>query len=332
MENRKKAHIELAFQSRTESMEADGRFDYEPFWGDHLPVAVGKTFFGKEMALPIWVSSMTGGTQLSRQVNHHLAQACAEFGMGMGLGSCRILLDSPQYFPDFDVRAVIGNQPLLANLGICQLEQLIDQKATGKIDDLMGRLDADGLIIHINPLQEAFQPEGDRLKRSPLEILEEYLQNTPHKLVVKEVGQGFGPQSMRKLLQMPFEAIEFGALGGTNFTLVELHRQVGLQPELFFPFSKIGHTAEQMVQLVNHQKQELGDAVQVDAIIISGGITNVLDGYYLTEIAEMPAIFGMGSAFLKHALHGYAALHNYVASLEKGWQLAHQFLKVRKTH
>lgn len=330
MEDRKKAHIELAFQSRCESHQADPRFDYEPLLGNHRRMDASGTFAGKHMALPIWVSSMTGGTQMAHQINHHLARACAEFGMGMGLGSCRALLDSSDHLPDFDVRATIGAQPLLANLGICQLEQLIDQKATGKIDDLMGRLDADGLVVHINPLQEAFQPEGDRLTRTPLEILEEYLAFCPHKVVVKEVGQGFGPQSLRKLLQLPLEAIEFGAMGGTNFTLVELHRQTGLPAELFLPFSKIGHHAEQMTLLVNAQKKELGHAVQTKSLIISGGITQVLDGYYLTHIAEMPAIFGMGSAFLKHALHDYTTLRHYVAGLEQGWQLAHQFLKVRK--
>ncbi len=330
MEDRKKDHIELAFRSRTNSVEADNRFDYEPALGNHRPVPINHCFFGKTMTLPIWISSMTGGSPLSHQINHSLAEVCNEYGMGMGLGSCRILLDSDKYMPDFDVRAVIGKQPLLANLGISQLEQLMDQKNTGKIDDLMERLDADGLIIHLNPLQEAFQPEGNQLSRSPIDILDEYLQCSPHKLVVKEVGQGMGPRSLRRLLQMPLEAIEFGALGGTNFTMVELHRHNGISTQHFLPFSKVGHTAEQMTRMVNQQKHELGDAIQVHSLIISGGITNVLDGYYLTEISEMPAIFGMGSAFLKEAMDGSASLHNFVAGLAKGWQLAHQFLKVRK--
>ena len=82
--------------------------------------------------------------------------------------------------------------------------------------------------------------------------------------------------------------------------------------------------------MVNQQKQELGDAVKVQSLIISGGINDVLDGYYLTSISDIPAIFGMGSAFLKEALNGYSALQNYVAGLEQGWQLAHQFLRVKK--
>ena len=330
MEERKMEHINLAFRSRTSANDADNRFDYEPALGSHQPVEAGSYFFGKKLTLPIWVSSMTGGSALSRNINVNLAQVCAEFGMGMGLGSCRILLDKPEYLPDFDLRSIIGSQPLLANLGICQLEQLIDEKGTGKIDDLMEKLDADGLIIHINPLQEAFQPEGNRLRRNAVEILEEYLQFSPHRLVVKEVGQGIGPRSIRQLLQMPLEAIEFGALGGTNFTVAELHRQSDLSLEQFLPFSRVGHTAEQMTRMVNQQKQELGDAVKVQSLIISGGINDVLDGYHLTSISDIPAIFGMGSAFLKEALNGYSALQNYVAGLEQGWQLAHQFLRVKK--
>ena len=331
MEHRKKAHIDLAFNSRTAPAQADNRFLYEPLTGHHQPLRETTAMAGKLMRLPIWISSMTGGTQQARVINQNLAQACAEFGMGMGLGSCRILLDDAQYMPDFDVRPIIGKeQPLFANLGICQIEQMIQAQSLQKVDDLLNRLDADGLIIHVNPLQEAFQIEGDQLQRPPIETIEAYLAATHHRVIVKEVGQGFGPTSLKQLLQLPLEAIEFGAFGGTNFTLLELNRTDPDMAEVFSPFSKVGHTAEEMTHMVNAIVAANNTQIKTKSLIISGGINNVLDGYHLTGISKMPAIFGMGSAFLQHARGEYKTLQKYVQGLQKGWTIANQFLKVRE--
>lgn len=331
MENRKKAHIEQAFNSKTEPSQADRRFLYEPLAGNQQPPSNHCTIAGKPLQLPIWISSMTGGTEQARQINHNLAQACAEFGMGMGLGSCRILLEEPQHLPDFDVRPIIGKgQPLFANLGICQIEQMVHAKTLHKVDDMLHRLDADGLIIHVNPLQEAFQIEGDQLQRPPLETIEAYLTTTNHRVIVKEVGQGFGPTSLKQLLQLPLEAIEFGAFGGTNFALLEINRTDPDLAELFRPFSKVGHTAEEMTRMVNAIVLEEGKNIKTKSLIISGGINNVLDGYHLTGISKMPAIFGMGSAFLQHARGEYKALQKYVQGLQKGWIMANQYLRIRK--
>ena len=181
---------------------------------------------------------MTGGTSRAGLINKNLAQACAEFGLGMGLGSCRILLDDRTYFNDFNVRPIMGNEvPLFANIGICQLEQLLASKEVDKLNELVANLQADGLIIHINPLQESFQPEGDRLKRPAIEILEDYLEQTNILTMVKEVGQGMGKDSLKALLQLPLESIEFGAFGGTNFSYLELNRSNSMAAEVFRPFS-----------------------------------------------------------------------------------------------
>nr|WP_321409199.1 isopentenyl-diphosphate delta-isomerase [uncultured Carboxylicivirga sp.] len=331
MEDRKKDHIDLAFSSRLDGNLADNRFDYEPMMGTHSKKDLSFEFADKKMRLPIWFSSMTGGTKRAGTINKNLAQACAEFGMGMGLGSCRILLDSPEYFDDFNVRPVMGDDvPLFANIGICQLEQMMENKTEEKLDELIQKLQADGLVIHINPMQEAFQPEGDLLKSPPIEILKEYLAKTDLRIIVKEVGQGFGKESLRQLLALPLEAIEFGALGGTNFSLVELNRSEAVAAEVYNPFIHIGHTAENMTQTINQLIDKMGYRVKVNNLIISGGISSILDGYYLTEISRMPAIFGMGSAFLRHSMGSYDKLRNYIMKLENGLQLANNFLKVRQ--
>jgi len=331
MEDRKKDHIDLAFSSRIDASQVDNRFEYEPMLGTHQPTLQNIPFAGKSLKLPLWVSSMTGGTQRAATINRNLAKACAEFGMGMGLGSCRILLENPQHLDDFYVRPILGDDlPLFANMGICQLEQMLQEKSTDQLSELVEKLEADGLVIHVNPLQEAFQPEGDRLLKPALELLQEYMELTSLKIIVKEVGQGFGINSLRELLKLPLEAIEYGALGGTNFSLVELNRSNAIAAEVFRPFINVGHTAEEMTQTINQLSDELNDSdIKTKQLIISGGISSLLDGYYLTSISKLPAIYGMGSAFLRHGMGAYEKLHDYVAQVAYGLNLAQNFLKVK---
>jgi len=331
MEDRKRDHIDLAFSSKLDISQADNRFEYEPLLGTHSKQTNSYTFAGKSLKLPLWVSSMTGGTKRAGTINKNLAQACAEFGLGMGLGSCRILLESPEHFKDFNVRPITGPEvSLFANIGICQLETMLRQGSTDQLNELVSKLDADGLIIHINPLQEAFQPEGDNIIRPPLDTLQEFFETSESKIIIKEVGQGFGKESLRQLLQLPIEAIEFAALGGTNFSLVELNRSDAVSSEVYNPFIHIGHSAEEMTLAVNELIKEMSpDSINVNQLIISGGITNLLDGYYLTSISKLPAVYGMGSAFLRHAMRDYENLRQYVEKIAYGWQLASNFLHVK---
>lgn len=331
MEERKKDHIDLAFSSRIDVTQIDDRFEYEPLLGTHQNNDLSVSFAGKNMRLPFWVSSMTGGTQRAGTINRNLAQACAEFGLGMGLGSCRILLDSPEHFDDFNVRPIMGDSvPLFANIGICQLEEMLEKGNADQLDELVHKLKADGMMIHINPLQEAFQPEGDRLKTPPIELLQQFIEQSKLKLIIKEVGQGFGKESLHQLLKLPIEAIDFGALGGTNFSLLELNRSQAVAAEVYNPFIHVGHTAENMTHNINHLVDEIGsENLHVKNLIISGGISSILDGYYLTSISKIPAVVGMASAFLRHSMGSYEKLQNYVDKLSNGIQLANNFLKVK---
>jgi isopentenyl-diphosphate delta-isomerase len=330
MENRKKDHIDLAFQSQTLKNEIDNRFYYEPMMSRH-PEGIPGNFFlaGKKLRVPIWISSMTGGTELAGKINHNLARVANEFGMGMGLGSCRIILDDNKHLPDFNVRDDLGaGLPLFANLGIAQLEQMIVKKELGKIDILLTKLRADGLIIHVNPLQEWFQPEGDKLLKSPIESIRVLLQQAGYPVIVKEVGQGMGIDSLRSLLQLPLESIEFAAFGGTNFAKVELLRSNESMQQLFEPLSRVGHDAVEMMEMVNELVKE-GNS-QCKSIIVSGGIKSFLDGYYLIRKSKLPAVYGQASGFLKYAKEDYEQLRSYTQNQVKGLELAYAFLKVKE--
>ncbi|MGQ1784984.1 isopentenyl-diphosphate delta-isomerase [Saccharicrinis sp. GN24d3] len=328
MEDRKKEHLHLAFEASISRAQADPRFMYEPMLSAHPNGKVKPfSFLGKKMNHPFWISSMTGGTQRAGAINVKLAKAAGEFGLGMGLGSCRVLFESDDYWDDFKLRSLIGDDyPFYANLGIAQLEKLLENKESEKIDYLNQQLKTDGTIIHINPLQEAFQPEGDKLKRPPIECIQELLEQTKSPIIVKEVGQGMGMESIRALLKMNIAALEFGALGGTNFTKLEQMRRIDIS-SIFESFTTVGHTAEEMTMMVNQIVEE--GNIKCKQIIISGGIKSLLDGYYLTKICKLPAVIGMGSAFLNYALKDYEELQVFIRNMVDAWQLAEAFLKVK---
>ncbi len=332
MSNRKDDHITLANQSRISSSEADNRFYYEPMLTSHPTKAPHPfPFLGKEMKYPIWVSSMTGGADKAKYINRNLATICKEFGFGMGLGSCRILLDNQDRWEDFNLRDIIGNTvPFYANLGIAQLEELIEKKRVKEIETLVSALKCDGIIIHINPLQEAIQPGGDRFRNAPIDTIKHFLKQTKLRVIVKEVGQGFGPKSMLELLKLPLEAIDFGALGGTNFANLEMQRRSDVGIENYQPLAKCGHTATEMLHFANTIFNKHSKEIKCQQLIISGGISNSVDGYFLTRESKIPAIFGMGSAFLTPASKGIEELRSYCENLIWSYQLAQNYLEIKR--
>lgn len=325
--SRKKDHITLAFESRVADKEIDNRFYYEPMLAGHPEgdTSLSLEFLGKKLSVPVWVSSMTGGTGIARVINENLARACKDFGMGMGLGSCRSLLSSDEYLDDFNVRRFIGyDLPLYANLGIAQVERLIAENKTGLINKLIDSLEADGLIVHVNPMQEWLQPEGDFIRKAPIETITELLNIMHVPLIVKEVGQGFGPASLKALMDLPLAAIDLAANGGTNFSKLELLRADNLHKESYGPLMNIGHSAPEMLEWLN--QMEVKDGKQ---IIISGGIQDFLDGYYLISKCKFPSVYGQASGFLKYARGNYTELFDYVNLQVEGLKLAKTFLKVK---
>jgi len=330
MEKRKNEHIALAFSSQVAPVLADTRFTYEPLLGSHLNDDPGPfPFLGKTMRVPIWVSSMTGGTQEAGTINHNLARACNEFGMGMGLGSCRVLLEDRSHFDDFNLRSILGNDlPFYANIGIVQVEEMLTNKSTAKLDDLVESLQADGLIIHVNPVQEWLQKEGGTVTKPPVETIEALLSLTKLKIIVKEVGQGMGPESITRIMELPVEALDFAAFGGTNFARLELLRSTPQNQELYGPVAMIGHTAGEMLDTVNSLLTS-GKPLACRQLIISGGIHSFLDGYYFMSKSMLPSIFGQASGFLRFARNDYHELQSYVAGQIDGLKFARAFLKIK---
>lgn len=321
---RKKDHIELAFQSVL--TESDARFYYEPLFSGHPDNEVETIpFLEKTLSYPIWISSMTGGTKEANTINKNLAKACGQYSLGMGLGSCRIILQDDTYLKDFQMRPLLGDAPFYANLGIAQLEELFADNKAYLIHELIKKTETDGLIIHVNPLQEWMQPEGDFIKHPPIDTIKRCL-DLDLKIIVKEVGQGFGPKSLDALLQLPLQAIDFGAFGGTNFSLLEILRDAPIRQENLSPVANLGHNAIEMLQFLTLSKFLLEFKGN---IIISGGIKTFLDGYYAINKCPIPAVYGQASAFLKHARGSYEDLQEFVEIQISGLALAKKYLTIK---
>jgi isopentenyl-diphosphate delta-isomerase len=335
MDQRKKDHLQLVECAQMPLHLLDDRFDYEPLLGHHRidHIDLSKTFLGKTLQAPLWISSMTGGTADAKVLNQRLARTAKNFALGMGVGSCRAFLENPKdasLREQFCLRPLLGDKAIFfANLGIAQVAELVLKKDINPLKMLVEELEADGLIIHVNPLQEYVQAEGDRFLLSPLQILEELLGDLdyPYPLIIKEVGQGMGPRSLEALMKLPLAAIDFAAFGGTNFSQIEALRSQGGQVGKEC-LARLGHGAEEMMRVFNALKESLRAAgtLKCSQEIISGGISHFLDMHYYRLNSDGNALLGQGRELLLRAKESQESLDSFVESQIEGLKIASQFL------
>ena len=140
-----------------------------------------------------------------------------------------------------------------------------------------------------------------------------------------------GPASLSALLKLPILALDTAANGGTNFSKLELFRSDEVARKAYEKLANVGHSAEEMVLTVNRLLAAgIGGQVRCRHLIISGGVSGFMDGYYLTELAGMAAIYGQASAFLRYAREDYSLLETYVQTQLRGLELAKAYLRLRR--
>jgi isopentenyl-diphosphate delta-isomerase len=225
--SRKADHIRINLERDVAGKGIENGFDAYRFVHRALPeidladVDTSCRLFGRALAAPILISCMTGGTPEAEPINRRLAQVAQHHRFAMGTGSARALLEDASQLASFDVRAEAPDVLLLANLGAVQLN-----KGYG-IDDcrrLIDMLRADVLVLHLNPLQEALQPEGDTCFRGLLAKIAQLCSKLETPVAVKEVGWGIAARDVRALLDAGVAAIDLAGAGGTSWSEVERYR------------------------------------------------------------------------------------------------------------
>lgn len=225
-QRRKAEHLRITMDEDVASALTSG-FERYRFVHQALPecdldaIDTTQTFLGKRLRLPLLVSSMTGGTAEAATINRRLAEAAQGAGIALGVGSQRSAVERPALAGTFRVRAVAPDILLLANIGAVQLNR---GYGADECRRAVAMIEADALILHLNALQEALQPEGDHRWSGLLRKIEAVCRAVGVPVIVKEVGWGIAPAVARQLADAGAAAIDVAGAGGTSWSQVEMHR------------------------------------------------------------------------------------------------------------
>jgi isopentenyl-diphosphate delta-isomerase len=258
-------------------------------------VDLGVDLFGRHLDVPLVVSAMTGGSEASRAVNLELLLAAEQHGAAMILGSSRALVDQPELVDTY--RPTAARPPLLlANLGVSHLVQGLTAEEAQRVVDL---LDADGLTLYLNPLQEAIQPEGHPEFGGAIECIAEIVEAlAPLPIVVKEIGFGLDREDVIQLKEAGVAAIDVAGAGGTNWALVEGLRDDDARA-IAAPFASWGRpTVDALVDAVDAAGLTL-------PLFASGGVRDGIDAARCLALGA--TIVGVARPLLLAARAGCAA-------------------------
>ncbi|MEI6385527.1 MAG: type 2 isopentenyl-diphosphate Delta-isomerase [Spirochaetota bacterium] len=228
----------------------------------------GSGFLGYRLRLPLLASCMTGGSAGGGRVNQVLAAAANEARIAFGLGSFRVLLRDSSWLADFQLRRLLPDVPLLANIGAVSLRE----HGHAAVLDIARRLEADALVVHLNPAQELFQEGGDRDFVGLRDALSGLFEASPLPVIVKETGFGIGPAEARALLAAGASQIDLAGAGGTNWIAVEAERlDPGPLRDAAADFQEWGYPTALLLAAI------AGGGTEPARLIASGGIRSGLD-------------------------------------------------------
>lgn len=293
--SRKADHIRINLEEDVLSGLTTGleryRFNHQALPEINLEdIDLGQELFERTLRAPILISSMTGGTPEAGAINQILASAAQETGIAMGVGSQRAALEHPELTPTFKVRKNAPDILLFANLGAVQLNYGYGIEECQRAVDM---IEADALVLHLNAIQEAVQPEGQSRFEGLLNKIEEVCKTLPVPVIAKEVGWGFSQDAARYLAKAGVTAIDVAGAGGTSWTQVEMHRaEDESQAQLAAAFINWGIPTAESILNIRQAAPNL-------AIFASGGLRNGID--IAKSIALGATLGGMASPFLKAA-------------------------------
>ena len=269
---------------------------------DFDSIVLSTKIFGKTLDAPILISSMTGGSGKTKHFNQLLAKATNEFNIAMGVGSQRAAILHEGLEETYSiVRKEAPNALLFANIGVAQLNEGFGVDECQRAVDM---LEADALIIHLNALQEALQPEGNRDFSQLLKKIETITASLQVPVIAKEVGCGIDPQTARLLVEAGVRGIDVAGVGGTSWAAVEMYRQTDpIRKALCQTYRGWGIPTVQALQGLEGLPKEI-------LRISSGGLRNGLD--VAKSIALGADLAGFARKFILAADKGYEELQNSI--------------------
>lgn len=261
----------------------------------------------KKVAMPLIISSMTGGTDHAKTINSNLAIVCEKRQIPFGVGSQRIALVNESAIESFSiVRKLAPSTVIFANMGAVQLNYGYTIESYKRVVDM---IQADGLYLHLNPLQEALQPEGDTNFSNLFKKIETLVKHLKVPIIVKEVGHGLDLQTIRQLSQIGVYGVDVAGVGGTSWSWIEAQRR-GNQ-NLATWFKDFGYPTDYLISNVKSSKIR---------IIASGGIRSPIDG--LKSHLLGADLFAAAIPFLEPALESPQVLDNLVEDWMIGLKIA----------
>lgn len=302
-QNRKADHLRACLEDDVQCHQVRSGFERYRFEHCCLPELDRSTidprtqFLQKSLGAPFLISSMTGGTDQAQQINLRLAAAAQRWGFAMGVGSQRVAVERPDVRRTFAVRSVAPDILLLANLGAVQLNY---RYGLAQCQELVDWLEADALILHLNPLQEAVQTKGDRNFAGLLDRIAALCAALPVPVIAKEVGNGISSTMAQKLLAAGVQAIDVAGAGGTSWAKVESVRALDpKQRRLGETFGDWGLPTADCITAIRRIAPTI-------PLIASGGLRNGLDA--AKAIALGANLAGLAMPFLHAANESETAL------------------------
>ena len=312
---RKSQHINICTHAKYYSIESAGEnvFSGLRFLHNPLPelaledIDTRVNFLGHTLRMPLFISCMTGGAGEGYEVNRHLARAGQLCGIPVGMGSVRVLFSHPELFFHFHIKPLAPDVPVLANIGIVQLQDMEHYK----IIELVKRLEAQALVIHLNPGQELFQPDGDSNFRNLKDALARFRKQAPFPCMVKETGFGIPPSVVRFLEEIGIDYIDVAGSGGTNWVAVESYSLASGDFEAAREFDVWGYPTAYLLELLKGSSR----------IIASGGLRTGMD---LAKCIALGAVLGgMALPFIRAAVAGGTEeIVRLISQVEKSLKVA----------
>ena len=273
--SRKRDHVLLAVKRDVAFRQKRNGFENWEFVHNALPelnlseISTDTAFLSKHLSFPFMISCMTGGYEDAKRINRNLAEVCEERGIAMGVGSQRQAMEDRTYHSSFSVvRDAAPSIPVVGNIGAAEVAQLKDVSAVQRLADLVR---ADAFAVHLNPLQEFLQPEGNTNFRGVLRGIELMVRGLSVPVIVKEIGAGISKEVAQRLIDAGVRIIDVAGAGGTSWAGVEILRSKNAdQSDLFWDWGI--PTADALTQVTALKASTPGLT-----IIASGGISNGLE-------------------------------------------------------